>query len=162
MIDQAEADAEGAGDRIGLRIDGANARLGGHRGVVGERDRDRRVGGRGAQNIGRNVEHGVAPVLPRDGEDRLSRLNHLARFGGSRGDRPRDIGLELGEAHPVLGDVELRGRVVDPRLRRLQPLVRRIENRPGREAPFHQVVLAVEIALRFDLLGPRGGERGLG
>ena len=116
---------------------------------------------RGAENLGRNVEHGVAPVLPGDGEDRLARLHHLARFGGSGGDRPRDVGLELGEAHPVLGDVELRGRVVDPRLRGRQPLVRCIEIRPGGEAPLHQVVLTVEIVLRLDLLGPRGGERRL-
>ena len=131
MIDQAEPHLEGAGDRIGLRIDGPHARLGGHRRVVGERDRDRRVSGRGAQNMGRNVEHGVAPVLPGDGEDRLARLHHLARFGGTRGDRPRDIGFELGEAHPVLGDVELRARVVDPGLRRLQPLVAPHRKSPG-------------------------------
>ena len=95
------------------------------------------------------------PSCPRDGEDRLSRLHDLARLGGSRGDRPLDVGLELGEANPILSDVELRGRVVDPRLRRLQRLLRRIEDRPRGEAPLHQVVLAVEIVLRLDLLGLR-------
>ena len=116
---------------------------------------------RGAENLGRNVEHGVAPVLPGDSEDRLARLHHLAQFGGSRRDRPLDVGLELGEAHPVLGDVELGGRVVDSRLRGRQPLICCIEIRPGGEAPLHEVVLTVEIVLRLDLLGPRGGERRL-
>ena len=113
---------------------------------------------RGAQNLGWNVKHGVAPVRPRDGEDRLSRLHHLTRLGGSRGDRPLDVGFELGEADPILGDVSLRGRVVDPGLRRLQRLLRRIEVRARGEAALHQVVLAVESVLRLDLLGLGRGE----
>ena len=91
----------------------------------------------------------------------LSGLHHLARFGGSGGDRSQDVGPELGEAQPVLRNIELRGCIVDPRLRRLQPLLRLIEYRPGGEASFHQVVLAIEIVLRLDLLAARGVERRL-
>ena len=51
----------------------------------------------------RDLEQGrrtrrFAPVLSGDGEDRLSRLHDLARFGGSGGDRPRDVRSELREA----------------------------------------------------------------
>ena len=118
-------------------------------------------GGAAAKNLSRNVEHGVAPILARDGEDRLSRLHHLARFGGSGGDRPLDVGFKLGEAQPVLSDVQLRRRVVDARLRRLQRLLRGIEDRAGGEASLHQVILAIEIVLRLDLLAARGVERRL-
>ena len=55
----------------------------------------------------------------------------------------------------------MRGRVVDPRLRRLQSLLRRIEDRARCEAALHQVILAVEIVLRLGCLGIGGGERGL-
>ena len=161
MIDQAEPHLERAGDRIGLRRDGAHPRFRGDRRVVGESDGDCRVSRRGAQDLGRDVEHGVAPVLSRDGEDRLSGLNHLTGFGEARGNRALDIGPKFGEAYPVLSDVQLRGRVVDPRLRRLQSLLRRIEDRARCEAALHQVVLAVEIVLRLRHLGLGGGERGL-
>jgi hypothetical protein len=43
MIDEAEPHPEEAGDRIGLRIDRAHARLCGHRRVVGERNGDDRI-----------------------------------------------------------------------------------------------------------------------
>src|SRR3984885_2717959 len=161
MIDQAESDSEQAGDWIGLRIDRTHARPCGHRGIVGERYGDDRVRRRSPQDLGRNVKPRVAPILSGDGEDRLSCLHHLARFGRSSGNRPSDVGLELGEAQPVLRDVHLRGRVVDPRLRRLQGLLRRIEDRPRGEASLHQVVLAIEIVLRLDYLTARGVERRL-
>ncbi len=83
------------------------------------------------------------------------------RLGGSGGDRPRNVGPELGEAQPILRNVQLRSRVVDPRLRRLQRPLRRIENRPRGEASLHQVVLAVEIVLRLDFLAARRVERRL-
>src|SRR5580698_4089816 len=161
MIDKAEPHLECACDRISLWRHGPHARFCGDRWIVGERNGDRRVAGRGAENLGWNVEHGVAPVRPRDGEDRLSRLHNLTRLGGSRRDRALDIGPELGEADPILGNVELRGRIVDPGLRRLQRLLCRIEVRPGGEAALHQVVLAIEGVLRLDLLGLRGGQRRL-
>ena len=74
---------------------------------------------------------------------------------------PSTLALSSVKLNPVLGDVELRGRVVDPGLRRLQRLLRRIENRPRGEAALHQVVLAVESVLRLDLLAARGVERRL-
>ena len=161
MIDEAEPHLECARNRIGLWRNGADARFRGHRGIVGERDGDRRVSRHGAKDLGGNVEHSVAPIRPRDGEDRLSRLHDLTRLGGSGGDCPRNVGSELGEAQPVLSDIELRGRVVDAGLRGLQRLLCRIENRPGGEASLHQVVLAIEIVLRLDLLAARGVERRL-
>jgi hypothetical protein len=158
MVDETEPHLERARDRIGLRRDRPDARLRGHRGIVGERDRDCRVGRRGAENLGWNVKHRIAPVLPRDGEDRLARLNHLTRLRGSRGDRALDIGFKLGKADPVLGNVELRGRIVDPGLGRLQRLLRRIEVRPSGEAALHQMVLAVERILCLDPLALGGVE----
>ena len=74
---------------------------------------------------------------------------------------PSTLALSSVKLNPVLSDVELRGRIVDPRLRRLQRLLRRIEDGPGGEAALHQMVLAVEIVLRLDLLALRGVERRL-
>ena len=93
--------------------------------------------GGAAREPGRNVEHRVAPALAREVKIGWPGLNHLTRLGGSGGDRSLDIGLKFGEANPVLGDVELRGRIVDPRLRCLQGLLRRIEIRSGGEAALH-------------------------
>ena len=101
------------------------------------------------------------PSVRAIGEDRLPRLHHLTGFGGSRRDRSLDIGLELGKAHPVLSDVELGGRIVNPGLSRLQRLLRGIEVRPGGEAALHQMVLAVERVLRLDLLAVGGVQRRL-
>ena len=75
---------------------------------------------------------------------------------------PVDIRLELGEAHPVLGDVQLRFGVVDLRLRRAQRLLRLIELGLGREALRQQVASGGRKCCCASTSWPsRGGQRRL-
>jgi hypothetical protein len=98
-----------------LRIDPPHPSLRLNRRIVGQGDGDYSVRGRRPQHGGRNVEHGVASILPRDLKDRLASLHHLAGLGRPGGDRAGHIGPELGESHTVLGERQLRLRVIDAR-----------------------------------------------
>ena len=115
---------------------------------------------RGAQHLGRHVEHRVAAVLARDLKNRLSGLHDFARLGVPGGDRAGHGRLQFGKADPVLGLVKLGAGVVDPGLRGLAPLPRLIVIDPGREPAFHQMGLTIEVVARLQQLTFGGGQRG--
>ena len=86
--------------------------------------------GAGVLDLRRHVEDRVAPVLARDLHDHPAGLHDLAGLGADGGHGAGRIGVQLGVAQPVLGDVELRLRGVRPRLRGLERLARLVVAHP--------------------------------
>ena len=66
-----DLDLERPGRGIRLRRDFSDAARGPHRRVVGQRRSEPRGRGRRADELGRHVEHGVAPALAGDLDDHL-------------------------------------------------------------------------------------------
>ncbi len=154
--DQPDLDLEGAGDRVRLRRHLAHPADRPDVAVEGQEDLDLGVGRSAVHDLRRHVEDRVAAVLACHAVNHLAGLDDLAGLGAARGDRAGAVGMELGPAQPVLGDVELGLGGVDPRLDRLQRLARLVVADPGRPAVPQQGLLALVVVRGLDQL-PLGG-----
>ena len=108
--------------------------------------------------MSRHVEYGVAPTLPGEPNDHLTRLHHLARFRTSCRHRPGGVRRKGGPADTVPGDLQLSFSIVDLRLRVLQGVLRLIEPGSGCVAVRQQLTLSLEVAARVSQLPLRGDE----
>ena len=117
--------------------------------------------GADADDLRRHVEDRVAPVLARKLDDHLAGLHDLAGARAGRGHDARGVRLELGEAHQIVGGLQLRFGGVDLRLGGLPRLRRLIVVRARRPALLEKRVLALEVVARLRQLALGGGEIGL-
>ena len=121
--------------------DGADAR------ILGQHDLDLGIGRRVADHLCRDVEHRVATILTGQAHDHLAALDHLAGLGADLGHHTLGIGMELGEAHLVAREADLRLRCLDLGARGLACLARPLIHGARRETPFLEGALALVLAL---------------
>ena len=100
-----------------------------------------------ADHLGRHVEHGVAPVLAGETHDHLAGLHDLAGLGPDLGHHALGIGVQLGEAHLVLGEAKLRLDRRDLGACRLARLPGPFVDRTRREAALLELALALILVL---------------
>ena len=117
--------------------------------------------GAARSNLRRHVEHRVKPALPGDPDDHLPRLHDLAGLGTTGGHGSSTVGLKGRIADPVLGNLQLRRRVVYRRLGILQRLLCLIKPGSRRMTVRQQLSLTVEMIARIVQLPLRGSQRRL-
>jgi len=91
----------------------SDASYGDHSWIVGQAHLDFRVAWRRPQQLTGHVEHRISPALGRNTSDQLSGLHHFAGLGGSADYCATGVRLELGVAHLILGDLQLRLRGIE-------------------------------------------------
>ena len=106
--------------------------------ILGQGDLNHRVAGSRADELGRHVEHGVAPALAGDLDDHLPGPDHLAGLGALVGHGALGVRVEVGVAQLFLRIAQLGLGRVDVRLGCLEPLLGLVEQNAGGEALFHQ------------------------
>jgi hypothetical protein len=118
-----------------------------YRGIVGQADLYARFARSRPQRLTGHIEHGVAAALRGNPDDHLPRLDHFAGLGGCGDHDAAGIGLELGIADLVLGDLQLRLRGVELGPRSIPALLRPLILDARRSVTPQQEFLALVIAL---------------
>ena len=141
-----------------MRCDLANASVSDDRRVVREVDRNLRIAGCCSQQLRGYVEDRVASAFTSKADDDLAGLDDFAGARPCFGDDARRVCPEFGEAHQVVGCLQLGLGGIDLGLRRLTGLFGLVEIHPGGPALRQQRFLSFEVIASLGQLALRSRE----